>query len=75
MTPTAAGLTMYVIYSHPADFPKSCVCRVWHGMTPEPGLPHIIGPTVADVRAMLPVGLTNIGRHPDDEAAIAEVWI
>lgn len=74
MTP-AAGATLYVIYSHPRDFPLSCVCRVWHGMTPQPGLPEIIGPTVEDVRSMLPAGLVNLGRHSDDDPAIAEVWI
>lgn len=31
--------------------------------------------TLAELRTILPPGLTNIGREPGDEPAIEEVWL
>lgn len=67
--------TVYVIYEHPRDFPNSCVCRVWRDGKPDQGLPWLIGPTVEDLRLLLPPSLTRFDRDPDDDPAIAEIWI
>ncbi len=43
--------------------------------TPQPTDLLILGATLDDVRRQLPPGLTNIGRQPEDDLVIEEVWL
>lgn len=72
--PIEVSPTLYVIYDHPRDFPNSFVCRIFHGELPE-ALPLIVASKLEDIYAILPPGLTNIGREPEDDPVIREVWI
>lgn len=72
------GLQMYVIYNRPLDYPGNVVLRRWIvnslGGLPDPE-PVILTGSVAEARTHVPVGLVNIGRQPDDEDQIVEVWV
>jgi hypothetical protein len=65
---------LYVIYDHPRDFPLWFVCRIFHGELAEPHA-WAFTRTLEEMRARLPAGLYNLGRQPEDDPAIAEVWI
>lgn len=71
-------LRMIVIYDRPRDLPDGFVVRSW---TVKPGnvVPgELIGRNLADLEAarrLVPDGLVNIGRTPDDDAKIVEVWV
>jgi len=85
MTPTeahrisraAGGLPMWVVYCRPKDFPSAYVARmhVIGGGGHYATKMHVIGMTVDEVRELLPPGLYNLGRNPEDDAKIVEVWI
>lgn len=71
--------TLWVVYEHPEDFPNSYVVRrqyitrgssVWVDR-----LPVAVGPDLKSVRSVLPPGLYNLGRQPEDMPQIKEVWI
>jgi hypothetical protein len=71
-------LEMFVIYDRPKDAPGGFFVRSWQV------LPGIIAPgkalgwdlpSLEDARALVPQGLVNIGRTPDDDAKIVEVWV
>jgi hypothetical protein len=58
--------------------PGHFVARLWRvesgGKTVATGI-FRAALTLKTVRAMLPDGLVNIGRRPDDEPHIVEVWM
>lgn len=59
-----------------SDFAGQWVARMHLTIpTPEPTNLIVVGERLEDVRARLPEGLINIGRQPDDDPVIAEVWI
>jgi hypothetical protein len=71
------ALVVWVIYEHPSDCPGGYVLRAqyagrdglsasrvaWRGNHPD------------ELRAILPPGVTCLGRNPDDEPQILEVWV
>lgn len=73
-------LRVYVIYDHPRDYPDHFVLRAWDvaGSVPVP-IPELqtrLAATLDEARGHLPPDwLVNIGRQPDDDVAILEVWI
>lgn len=71
-------LAMYTVYKRPSDYPHSFVVRRWmvgdEGLQPDP-LPYAVGPTLADVREVLPPGLYCMGREEGDEPQIVETWV
>jgi hypothetical protein len=69
------GITLYVVYCHPRDYPEEFVVRRWTLDQPERGDPFLRGASLDDVRALLPPGLYNLGRHEDDDPVIVEVWV
>jgi hypothetical protein len=75
---SAGTLPMYVVYRRPRDYPEQYVVRIQRvsrgGVEPDRE-PFALGPPLADVRAALPPGLYNLGRQPDDEPQIVEVWV
>jgi hypothetical protein len=71
-------LEMFVIYERPSDFPESYVVRrhVVEGAGSRACTePLCIVPTLEAARAAIPRGVLNIGRLPEDEPEIVEVWI
>ncbi|HEV3443734.1 MAG TPA: hypothetical protein VG099_03775 [Gemmataceae bacterium] len=74
---TANFLSLWVITYHPSDFPKKFVLRehrvsgTWQFFMNE----CILCDTLDQARRMLPAGLVNIGRYPDDDPVIVEVWL
>ncbi len=76
-------LPLYAIYENPSDYPGSFVVRRWvmrfpltAGRAAHPDRqPHALCGSLAEARAALPAGLVNIGRRPQDDAVIVEVWI
>lgn len=70
-------LTQYVIYDKPSDHPLMFVVREWHiargAPDPLPGQCWVV-PTVERARALIPMGMVCLARHPNDDPAIVEVW-
>lgn len=76
---TNEGLSVYVVYENPLDFPGMFVLRrqvIYRDgtITPDPE-PLAIDPDVAVVRRALPEGLFPIPRFPEDDPAILEVHV
>ena len=68
------GLTCYVIYKNPIDYPGKFVTRKWIGLCPKIE-PEIVGDTLYDARRAVPVGLYCLPRFDADDPSILEVWI
>jgi hypothetical protein len=71
-------LTMYVIYDHPIDFPNHYVARrhfVLGGGRTNVDPACLISSSLEKLRACLPDGLYCLGRYPDDDPKILEVWL
>jgi hypothetical protein len=73
----ASPLSLWVIYESPRDFPGRFVVRCHHvnrgGVVPCDGC-FVCG-SLAEARDYLPDGSYYLGRHPQDEPQIVEVWI
>lgn len=72
------GLRLFVVYDHPRDFPDEFVAREFvstAGAVLRAKQLHARASTLDDLRSMLPPGLLNIGRQPNDDPAIKEVWL
>jgi len=75
-----AIMVLYIVYSHPLDFPDSFVVRRWRvvrGNT-EPiadEAPLVVAPTIEYARSAIPHGFHPVPRLPDDDPAILEVWL
>lgn len=74
-----ATLHMWTIYDHPKDYPDHFIARKWSVGTkkdePEATDEIIARATLDEVRSVLPLGLYCIGRKPEDDPCIVEVWI
>lgn len=68
------GLTMYVVYNNPSDYPNKYVVRKWIGLTPFP-VPEIVADTLIKARSSIPVGLYRLPRQDGDDPCIMEIWI
>ena len=72
------SLCLHVIYRDPSDYPGRYVVRRQYagadGVSAE-AVPLVVTDNLTSARAALPLGLHNIGRAPDDDRAILEVWI
>lgn len=66
-------LPMITVYKHPEDYPEQYVARVWDVNKPT----HIIAlaDTLEELREAIPEGMYNLGRRPQDDPCIVEVWI
>lgn len=75
---TELSTVQVVIYDRPADYPNGFLVRNWvikAGMTiPGKVLGHSLA-TLDEARALVPEGMYCLGRMPDDEPQIVEVWI
>lgn len=73
-----ALLKVAVVYDSPTDYPGQVVGRFFEVLGPKivpDALPFEVADTVDEVRARIPDGMTCLGRRPEDEAHIVEVWI
>jgi hypothetical protein len=67
---------LWTVYVSPTDFPGIVVIRpCFADETYQPLSCHIEAQTLEEARAMLPRGLTNIGRDKRNDPLIKEVWI
>jgi hypothetical protein len=75
----ADRLSMWTIYDHPLDYPNGYIARRWKvggpGPDPIPTSDTFAAATLDGVRALLPPGLTRLGRLPDDDPTIVETWV
>lgn len=70
-------MIQYVIYDHPRDYPDHFVVRRWRVLPNrlEPDDRFCILTNTLDLaRESIPAGLVRIGRLPDDDPVIVEVW-
>jgi hypothetical protein len=69
-------MLLWTVYSGPTDFPGVVIIRPHIADETYRALScHIEAATLEEARAMLPSGVTNIGRDKRDDPKIAEVWI
>jgi hypothetical protein len=72
------GLSMWVVYAHPLDYPDSFVARRWT-VGRGAGAPTdevIVAETLPKIRlALMRRGLTPIARNAEDERQIVETWL
>lgn len=69
-------LLIWTIYYSPKDFQDWFVARP-RIIRPKTGpIPmHLMARDIDTLRALLPHGLARLGRKPEDEASILEVWV
>jgi hypothetical protein len=74
---TKPALPMVVIYDRPRDLPGGFAVRQW-AVSPGVVAPvKLLGSDLLSLEAareLVPAGLVNIGRAPDDDPKIVEVW-
>ena len=71
-------MILWVIYQYPKDYPQGYVVRRHYAMADgsvKYDAKAWVADTLEEIRAELPSGLFNIGRHDNDDPAILEVWI
>ena len=71
------ALSMWVVYDHPRDHPDKWVARRWEvraGITAATSDVRF-AESLDALRDMIPPGLAMIPRVPQDDPAIAEVWL
>jgi hypothetical protein len=75
--PTSGYIRCVTIYESPSDHPKKFVVREQRmkGGRIVHALACHIGDSLAEARAKVPAGLTNVGRQPGDDSVIREVWL
>ncbi len=72
------GMPMIVIYEKPSDFPNRCVARLWDicGGDGRQTEVAVVAETLDEVRSKIPFqSMYSIGRFPEDDPYIVEVWI
>lgn len=70
-------MKIVTIHDRPHDAPDGFAVRHWEvqpGIV-TPGKLIAPLPTLAAARDCVPSGLVNIGREPDDDISIVEVWV
>lgn len=65
--------SFWVVYDHPNDYPASFVARRWLGDKPTGKV--LFASELNDLRTLLPAGLCQIVRYPDDDPVIVESWL
>jgi hypothetical protein len=77
MNDAEAILEMFVVYERPKDYPDKFVLRRWAiGRGAAQGTEwFVLGETIEEVRAHVPLHCVRIGRDPHDEPQIVEVWL
>jgi hypothetical protein len=70
-------LLLYTIYDHPTDYPNHFAVRrecINAGVVTKD--PHVyLAPTLEEARRLLPPGLHQLPRNPNDDPKIVECWL
>jgi len=66
-------LAIWVVYQNPRDRPGKCIARKW--LNDQPTDEVLVAATLDELRAMLPPGLTRLGRRMEDDPVIVETWL
>ncbi len=71
------ALRMFVIYDHPKDFPGHYVVRRWlvSGANVMVSPQAQLADSLEDARKLIPFGKVMLGRAPEDDPVIAEIWL
>jgi hypothetical protein len=73
---TPRPMILYTIYDKPEDYPRHFVVRSWNAdKTGVEAGPCQLADTLEGARALVPVGMVNLGRVEGDDAKIVETWI
>lgn len=66
-------MPLIAVYEHPADYPDKYVARAWDVNKPT----HLVAlaDTLEEIRETIPKEMRCIGRQPNDDPCIVEVWI
>jgi hypothetical protein len=72
-------LTVWTIYHHPSDHPGSWVMR-GHEIVPSVGIVRahdacFVAATLDEIRSYVPPGTRCVGRAPEDNPVIHEMWV
>lgn len=70
-------MLIWTIYDHPKDFADFFVARplIIRPKTSGPIPMHLMARDLKTLRALLPHGLTRLGRQEADDPVILEVWV
>jgi hypothetical protein len=71
-------LLMWEVYVNTSDFPGRFTARPQSMFAMKHGIALdfvLVSDSLDGIRKMLPPGLVKMGRDPDDEPQIVEVWI
>lgn len=66
-------IPIITVYRNPADYPQKYVARVWDMNKPTRFV--ALANSLSEIRAAIPVGMTNMGRSKKDDSSIVEVWL
>lgn len=68
-------LKIWTVYNHPLDYPDKFVARLFVGEQPTESV--IIADDLETIRDILcfELGLTVLGRSPEDDSKIVETWL
>lgn len=78
MTLAECPIDLWVVYENPDDFPGRFVVRrhtIAGGESSPCEDPACVVGGLEAARASIPFDCLNLGRHPDDEPQIVEVWL
>jgi hypothetical protein len=68
-----SGLSVWVVYDHPSDFPNCYVARQWIGDKPGRVL---VSNALEPIQTLLEgLGLVHMDRMEGDDPVILETWI
>jgi len=70
-------LFQWTIYEDPSDFPGKWVVRrfsIRRGSAEADPEPMVVTDSLEAARNVIPKGAYCLGRHPEDDPAIYEVW-
>ena len=68
-----AKICIITIYNEPTDFPESIIARLFDANVATDY--YCIADTLEEMRTLIPQYMVNIGRMPEDDPVIIEVWI
>jgi hypothetical protein len=68
------GLSMWVVYDHPKDFPDYFVARQWRGEQPTENVIMASGLELIH-HQLIDMGLVKLERMQGDDPKILETWL
>jgi hypothetical protein len=71
-------LSIWTVYFDPKDHPEKYVVKRWEvgdGPDPRPTDDIFVSDSLPELRALIPPGMTMMGRFGDDDPCIVEVWL